>query len=187
MCLAPHKKGKICAYITCEITKLPYFLFRKIYKKPIYNYSLVKLEYTLAKLIFYIMTYVFKRKIKSIDTDYYRPSLIRTKDKWRRCKRKNNTSDIKEFKLYYSGINGYGDIICKDCNHSEETTFFLHRKHSSTTGLQCQTCGLFHSIEDWKSNEELYCDCGGKLERDNQIFCPKCKSKNVKNNTHYMY
>ena len=187
ICLAPHKNGEICSYINCEIIKLPYFLFRKIYKKPIYNYSFVKLEYVIARTIFYLMTYVFKRKIKTIDVDYYRPSFIRTKDKWRRCKRESNTSVIKEYKLYYSNLNGYGDIICKDCGHSEETTYFLHTTNGSTTGLQCQSCGKLHSIKDMKSSEEYYCECGSKLEREKPIFCPKCRSKNVKNNTHYMY
>ena len=32
----------------------------------------------------------------------------------------------------------------------------------------------------------LVCECGGKLDREELLFCPKCKSKSLDYNMHYI-
>ena len=94
--------------------------------------------------------------------------------------------------LWFSYIGGHGTVRCKDCEHNEEITFFIHGINSSTTGFQCQACGKFASIESGgpgKANEyeeSLVCKCGGGLDREKIIFCPSCHSKNLSYRTLYM-
>jgi hypothetical protein len=94
--------------------------------------------------------------------------------------------------LWFSYIGGHGTVRCKDCEHNEEITSFIHGINSSTTGFQCQACGKFASIESGgpgKANEyeeSLVCKCGGGLDREKIIFCPSCHSKNLSYRTLYM-
>ncbi len=87
--------------------------------------------------------------------------------------------------LWFSYIGGCGKIKCKDCDHSESITSFIHGINSSSTGFQCQSCGKFSSVRSGgpgQANEyerSLECECGGKLDRDKVIFCPSCKSENL--------
>ena len=86
--------------------------------------------------------------------------------------------------LYFQNITGVGDIQCFECKNKEQITSFIHGIHSATTGYQCQSCGKFHSIGNWDKID--YCDCGGKLERDKPLFCPKCKSNRLNYEVIYM-
>ena len=94
--------------------------------------------------------------------------------------------------LWFSYIGGHGTVRCKDCDHNEEITSFIHGINSSSTGFQCQACGKFSSIGSGgpgKANEyeeSLVCKCGGGLDREKIIFCPGCKSKNLSYQTLYM-
>ena len=87
--------------------------------------------------------------------------------------------------LWFSYIGGCGKIRCKDCDHSESITSFIHGINSSSTGFQCQSCGKFSSVRSGgpgQANEyerSLECECGGKLDRDKVIFCPSCRSQNL--------
>lgn len=76
-------------------------------------------------------------------------------------------------------MGGVGKIQCRDCIYQENIVSFTHGLNTSASGLQCQLCGKFHSIKNLCDNKPL-CECGGVLERDNLIFCPKCKSENMK-------
>jgi len=82
-------------------------------------------------------------------------------------------------------MGGCGIITCNDCRHSEEVTSFIHGIDSSVTGFQCQTCGKLHSVNSGgrgRANQyerSLTCDCGGPLDRDELLFCPNCRSKNL--------
>lgn len=68
-------------------------------------------------------------------------------------------------------FGGTGYISCSDCSHIENIG---SRKY------QCQSCGRFHTLNDLEvSNKSCTCPCGGELNREKQIFCPQCKSKNV--------
>jgi hypothetical protein len=94
--------------------------------------------------------------------------------------------------LWFSYMGGHGKITCKDCDHSEEVTSFIHGINSSSSGFQCQSCGKFSSIKSGgpgKANqyeESLICSCGGILERDKVLFCPSCKSQNLSYLTMYI-
>lgn len=82
--------------------------------------------------------------------------------------------------LYFFKMGGAGKVTCSDCNTGNEVVSFLHNMDAwSNTGFQCQTCGQFHEIVNWKDGVTNNCNCGGNLERDEPIFCPKCKSNNV--------
>jgi tetratricopeptide (TPR) repeat protein len=64
--LKPSRKGEFNMFIFQDISKLSYFFFRKIYKKPIKNETFVKFEFQLAKALFYINTYIFRKKIRTV-------------------------------------------------------------------------------------------------------------------------
>ena len=94
--------------------------------------------------------------------------------------------------LWFSYMGGHGTVSCKDCNHSEEVTSFIHGINSCSSGFQCQGCGKFASIRSGgpgKANEyeeSLVCRCGGSLDREKIIFCSSCKSKNLSYQTLYI-
>lgn len=95
------------------------------------------------------------------------------------------TLEEKSKGLWFSYIGGCGKIRCKDCDHSESITSFIHGINSSSTGFQCQSCGKLSSIKSGgpgranEYKESLECECGGMLDRDKVIFCPSCKSENL--------
>jgi hypothetical protein len=117
-----------------------------------------------------------------------------------------NESTSEGIKFQYMG--GHGTVSCKQCNFSESLTSFIHGIDSSRTGYQCQKCGKFASRLRTKqnriSNEELQevqkisnesgsvndasliCECGGKLNRDQILFCPDCKSKDMSYSMEYI-
>ena len=94
--------------------------------------------------------------------------------------------------LWFSYMGGHGTIQCKDCDHTEEVTSFIHGTNSSSSGFQCQDCGKFASIRSGgpgKANEyedSLVCECGGSLERKKVLFCPQCKSEDLSYRTLYI-
>jgi len=92
--------------------------------------------------------------------------------------------DITSGKLYFWQTNGVGNLHCKNCDHVEEITSFIHSRHWAKTGMQCETCGQFTSIDTAK--ESPFCSCGGKLLRDEAIFCPACRSNEVEFTVIYM-
>lgn len=86
--------------------------------------------------------------------------------------------------LTFTSTGGAGTIQCFDCKHEEEIISFIHGAGYSA-GVQCQSCGKFSTLNN-KPNEDVYCNCGGRLERDNSLFCPKCKSKRLTYEMHYI-
>jgi hypothetical protein len=92
----------------------------------------------------------------------------------------------KDTYLYFWKIGGIGIIQCLDCNYQKEIVSFTHGLNTSTTGLQCQLCGQFQSIKDWHNNKQIHCSCGGILEREKKLFCPKCKSKKIQYNMSFI-
>ncbi len=91
----------------------------------------------------------------------------------------------KSIGLWFQRMGGCGSIHCRDCQHSEKVTSFIHGIDNSHSGFQCQSCGKITSLTGGgrgKANqykERLICDCGGKFDREKMIFCPQCKSKNL--------
>ena len=93
--------------------------------------------------------------------------------------------------LYFRNMGGAGTINCLSCGHQEWITSFIHGFNENgvcdgVEGYQCQSCGKFRAldfekqIEKERQNIKSYCDCGGELEKNKPLFCPQCKSKNVK-------
>ncbi len=90
--------------------------------------------------------------------------------------------------LYFHKMAGAGTFSCLACNYKENFTSFLHgyneKGRCGTHGCQCQKCGKFNKFT---SNEGVKyiipkCECGGELSRENKVFCPICKSTDVKYN-----
>lgn len=92
--------------------------------------------------------------------------------------------DVTNGKLYFWQTNGVGDLHCKTCHHTREITSFIHSRDWAKTGMQCEACGQFTSVSP--SKESPLCSCGGKLLRDEAIFCPACRSHEVEFTVIYM-
>ena len=99
-----------------------------------------------------------------------------------------NTIFKEDGKLYFHKMGGSGELQCKLCNYSEDIISFTHgyrplpsRGRFGTTGYQCKNCGKFHTIDSNEGESDIInnCECGGRLQRDKPLFCPKCKSQNV--------
>jgi len=94
--------------------------------------------------------------------------------------------------IWFHYMGGHGVITCKDCDHSEEVTSFIHGVNSSSSGFQCQACGKLSSIRAGSLGraaihlDSLQCECGGPLKRDKVIFCPTCKSRNLSYQMEYI-
>lgn len=90
---------------------------------------------------------------------------------------------------YFWQMGGAGTIQCNECNFKEDIVSFIHGMDGyAKTGFQCQVCGTFKGIEQYKMNETLntQCECGGNLEREEPLFCPKCKTKNISYQMRYI-
>jgi len=108
-------------------------------------------------------------------------------------------------KLYFSHLGGLDTISCFDCGYKEDVVSFLHGLkradcdkdcededcdeesdecfEGAAIGYQCQSCGKFHELNEIENKvKPLICPCGGELSRDKHLFCPKCKSTNMKYN-----
>lgn len=86
-----------------------------------------------------------------------------------------------DYRLYFTKISGAGTIRCIECDFEQNIVCFLHGVDDwNKTGYQCQKCGKFYEIEYGLGNtDDKKCDCEGKLDRDQPIFCPKCKTNKV--------
>lgn len=82
--------------------------------------------------------------------------------------------------LMFTSIGGAGKIVCSDCGYSAKIVCFLHGTENCTTGYQCQFCGQFVQVNDSQSDVVgKLCQCGGTLSRQEELFCPRCRSRNV--------
>ena len=91
--------------------------------------------------------------------------------------------------LYFWQMKDAGTISCNDCGFSEMTISSLYGDGTDNLGkpylikgYQCQSCGKFDSLEWLSGDYNIQCDCGGRLDMDMPLFCPQCKSKNMKYN-----
>lgn len=86
---------------------------------------------------------------------------------------------IYDDRLYFIS-SGAGIIRCLECDFEQEIVSFLHGVNRCSTGYQCQKCGKFHAVEnEINHSSRRRCECGGKLNRDKPLFCPKCRSNHV--------
>ena len=139
---------------------------------------------TISKPCFSEMSIKEKNEeLKRIQNDYLKNELKKYNEE-----QEKYWADIRKH-LYFECINGVGNIYCRKCGFTEEITSFTHAgRKSSTTGYQCQSCGKFTTITTLsgdKTNIEPCYNCGGKLEREKPIFCPKCKSTKIKYSMRY--
>jgi len=92
--------------------------------------------------------------------------------------------------LYFWRMSGAGKINCSDCNYNQKIISFLHGfgpNSWNNSGYQCQECGKFHEIEyDMFNSKGKLCECGGILSREKPVFCPSCKSQNMKYSLSYI-
>ena len=108
-------------------------------------------------------------------------------------KKKKKIQDIIENKsfLYFKDMHGGGVIRCHGCGYKGEIIGFTHGFDEPcpySEGNQCQTCGEFMEIDflgDTRVSPNR-CSCGGKLSREEPVFCPKCKARDVSYMLKYM-
>lgn len=101
--------------------------------------------------------------------------------------RKSISSKITDGNLYFRNTTGIGDILCKECDYFEYIINFTHGydsvagKRCDKTGYQCETCGKFKAVFGFEKKKKVIpqCDCGGKLQREKPLFCPRCKSNQM--------
>ena len=81
-------------------------------------------------------------------------------------------------------MGGEGTISCNKCDFNQAIVSFLHgfgTNSWSNTGFQCQNCGKFHEIEyDTENTLGKLCDCGGVLSREEPLFCPNCRTTDIR-------
>ena len=107
--------------------------------------------------------------------------------------RTDEPMEKEDYSIYYWQMGGAGTIICKDCGYKEDIVSFLHsfdgegNPSDGRWGYQCQSCGRFHTLNDSQRAEKpLICPCGGELSRDKPLFCPQCKSTNLRYKMSYI-
>lgn len=92
--------------------------------------------------------------------------------------------------LFFHHMGGAGAITCNSCGYHQQLVSFIHSfpmDKWNKTGFQCQECGKFHEIEnEQKLEEPIKCDCGGILSLDEQLFCPECRSTDLKYRVEYI-
>lgn len=110
-----------------------------------------------------------------------------------RIELKANLNEEVDTNLYFDRMNGVGYVTCLDCDYSERILCFIDsfnlqgQPSNGRLGLQCQSCGKFHIVKSRRRTDKpSLCDCGGVLEIEKPVFCPKCKSKNMKYKVQYV-
>ena len=102
------------------------------------------------------------------------------------------SDDFEHKGLKFQYMGGHGKLSCNDCDFQQSQTSFIHGISTSRTGYQCQACGKLTSNTRTQNYTQatnraaLLCECGGKLERDQVLFCPDCKSTNLSYSMEYI-
>ena len=103
-----------------------------------------------------------------------------------------NALDAQSQGMKFQYMGGHGSISCNDCDFQQSQTSFIHGISTSRSGYQCQACGKLTSNTRTQNDTQeakravLVCECGGKLERDQVLFCPDCKSTNLSYSMEYI-
>lgn len=153
-------------------TRTPFWRFRaEILGIPVYRAFLaeatIHIVVVLGWPVFYVIVFLDARRGRQISTKIA------------------DELPNKEEGLYFDSTGGAGAIRCNACGHEQGITSFLHSGSSPEdgwceSGFQCQSCGSFQTISNAVLTTEERCACGGELSRDKVIFCPKCKSRDVR-------
>ena len=68
----------------------------------------------------------------------------------------------------------------------EQNLIAYNRELSSVTPEELKAIKDKREESDREYAASLFCDCGGELKRDQILFCPQCKSKNLKYDMRYI-
>ena len=92
---------------------------------------------------------------------------------------RNSQLAMQSFLAKYS--KGVGSITCEDCGYTEDLVDFSENNDPNAAIYQCEACGRFIEERNFLT-ERVHgaCPCGGAINPQAALFCPKCKSKNVK-------
>lgn len=86
-------------------------------------------------------------------------------------------------KMTLGSMGGMFGIQCNDCKEHWRVVSFLHGHGPGLdcdTGYQCQTCGEFQTLHNELAKSiDGGCECGGRLSNESELFCPRCKSRNI--------
>lgn len=96
--------------------------------------------------------------------------------------------------LEFSRLGGAGAIHCRTCGFEQDVTSFTHGytedgERCCDQGCQCLSCGKIvsvHGVGEPARFAVVGCECGGELSRDHLLFCPKCRSKDLRYDMHYI-
>ncbi len=142
---------------------------------PVPKHKLIQFEVLFR--IFILVGFPFLYSIVIIDDIKYRKRKKLSDIRWAEQK------ELSKKGLLFSShlMGGMGDISCKDCDFEQSILCAAHFADDSFSyGYQCQSCGKFHSINSKNNNLKCDCESKGDLSRDHLLFCPKCKSHNLK-------
>ena len=110
-----------------------------------------------------------------------------------RIKRKKDNNKY----LFWNHISGFGELACLDCGKKMWVYDFLHGVEDMIIGTQCQKCGTYFGTrikfsnfkDENEKDKDLVCTKCGHLcikhdrickENTKPLFCPDCKSYNLK-------
>lgn len=86
--------------------------------------------------------------------------------------------------IYLTDYYGLIHITCKECDFEDtilcKYSGFSKEKNNAIIqiGYQCQLCGKYTRriyYPELTIIDNLTCECGGNLEREKPLFCPKCQ------------
>ena len=113
-----------------------------------------------------------------------------------RLKADESTSKVPQAQegIEFQRMGGCGTVSCSQCTFKEDIISFLHGENDngeeiSHSGYQCLECGKFTDvsrIRNTKQDNDVRCNCGGKLSREHVLFCPTCRSKDLSYRTKFI-
>ena len=93
--------------------------------------------------------------------------------------RKNGELIMSE--MTFLSLANEGQVSCSDCGFRTKLIVPVRDDSEFITNYQCRDCG---EIQQRKNALAMMlsnaCDCGGVLLRDAPLFCPECKSAELK-------
>jgi len=152
--------------------------------------KVISLEITLRFLVLCFSPIGYAVLLKDHYNDLKKEHDYKIQEEMANKKKLKDIIDNKSF-LFFKDTHGGGLISCPGCGFTQEIIGFTHGFDDPcpfSEGNQCQSCGKFQEIDflgDKRGSPEK-CSCGGKLSREEPIFCPKCKARDVSYQLTYM-
>ncbi|PCH67002.1 MAG: hypothetical protein COC01_06790 [Bacteroidetes bacterium] len=92
-------------------------------------------------------------------------------------------AEKRKLGLFFDSLSGSGMLICNNCKWQKSIIAFIHGLTSGPNrwcceGVQCQSCGDIGRVESGEKNDK--CACGSNFSKKEVLFCPDCKSNNLK-------